>query len=537
MGSFIMTERQEKVKKSFILSGLVGTGGFFIAKLIGLVYAIPFSSILASDAYMSYYGTAYRIYSYILNIFTAGIPFAISALIAKYWTKKDFKSVLKLKNISLQVLGFTGLCGMIIMIISSFGVAPLIAAPEDISLVRNVLMLLSLAVLFVPILSAYRGYYQGQKEITQYAFSQSFEQLFRVGFLLGFSCLAVYGLNLDRKWALYIAVLSTSVAAVAGIVQYIIFDNKKAPAIRAQAKVQTEKSQKKDALRKELITLAIPYLILAVLGYSDDIVYSVVVPIGLRVHGYAQEAINTILSSFNYVGTKMNAIPMILAPGFIAALIPHITEATTEGDYAKVKRNILDCINTVMYIALPVVICIMLYATGIYHTLFYTDNFELSVQALRWIAVEGLLSTISPLVSNMMLALGAKKSSTRRLTIMVVAKLILMVPFIYVFGFRGVVISTTIGVAYVVFGNLLEISKKFGVSYRESIIEIGKIIIGCICMSVVCVLLQKVGLGFVDGSKLVCFVKMVLNAALSVGTYLLVTWLMHAPQEIFHMNK
>ena len=57
----------EAVKKSLVLSGLVGTAGLFIAKLLGLVYSIPLSTILGSDAYMSYYGTAYRIYSYILN--------------------------------------------------------------------------------------------------------------------------------------------------------------------------------------------------------------------------------------------------------------------------------------------------------------------------------------------------------------------------------------------------------------------------------------------------------------------------------------
>ena len=37
-------EKSSKVKKSIILSGLVGTGGLFVAKALGLVYSIPFSS-------------------------------------------------------------------------------------------------------------------------------------------------------------------------------------------------------------------------------------------------------------------------------------------------------------------------------------------------------------------------------------------------------------------------------------------------------------------------------------------------------------
>ena len=69
-------------KSSLLMGGLIGTAGMFIAKMIGLLYSIPLSSILGSDVLMSYYGTAYRVYSYILNVFTAGIPFAICTMVA-----------------------------------------------------------------------------------------------------------------------------------------------------------------------------------------------------------------------------------------------------------------------------------------------------------------------------------------------------------------------------------------------------------------------------------------------------------------------
>ena len=85
------------------------------------------------------------------------------------------------------------------------------------------LQILSLAIFFVPVLSALRGFYQGRKEMEQYAFSQAFEQVFRVGFLLSISCLFVYVLELERKWALYVSVLSTSVAAIAAIAQFFGF--------------------------------------------------------------------------------------------------------------------------------------------------------------------------------------------------------------------------------------------------------------------------------------------------------------------------
>jgi len=96
-----------KVKKSIIYSGLIGTGGYFFAKLISLFYVIPLSSILDSATYTNFYGTAYNIYSYFLNIFSAGFPFAIATLVAKYSAKEDAKTILIIKRISILFLSLT----------------------------------------------------------------------------------------------------------------------------------------------------------------------------------------------------------------------------------------------------------------------------------------------------------------------------------------------------------------------------------------------------------------------------------------------
>ena len=378
-------ERSSKVKKSIILSGLVGTGGLFVAKALGLVYSIPFSAILQSDAYMSYYGTAYRIYSYILNVFTAGFPFAISTLVARYTVAKDSKALKTIKKISLAAMLITGTAGMLLMILFSGMLANLIAPGEDVTIMATVLRVLAMAIFFVPLLSAFRGFYQGRREMQEYAFSQAFEQLFRVAFLLSTAYLAVYVMGKERKIALYLAVLSTSVAAVAGLLQIFVFDRKKYPEILKEAEEQTAETKPQNILVREFIALAVPYLLVAILGYADDIFNSVILPIGLRMHGYTQSEMNVILSAFNYVGTKLTAIPMILAPGFTSALIPHIATSLAEKDNQKVASNIYDCLDTVLFVGLPVAFAIFLYAEDAYQILFYTQDVAASSGVIRWI--------------------------------------------------------------------------------------------------------------------------------------------------------
>ena len=50
---FYFMSKSSAAKKSIIVGGLIGTGGLFVSKLIGLAYTIPFSYILQSEAYQS----------------------------------------------------------------------------------------------------------------------------------------------------------------------------------------------------------------------------------------------------------------------------------------------------------------------------------------------------------------------------------------------------------------------------------------------------------------------------------------------------
>ena len=527
-------EKSSKVKKSIILSGLVGTGGLFVAKALGLVYSIPFSSILQSDAYMSYYGTAYRIYSYILNVFTAGFPFAISTLVARYTVKSDSKALMTIKKISLMAMLVTGTAGMLLMLLLSGMLANLIAPGEDVMIMATVLRVLAIAIFFVPLLSAFRGFYQGRKEMQEYAFSQAFEQLFRVAFLLSTAYLAVYVMGKERKLALYLAVLSTSVAAIAGLLQIFVFDRRKYPEIVKEAEGQTAATRPQNKLIREFISLAIPYLLVAILGYADDIFNSVILPLGLRIYGYSQSEMNVILSAFNYVGTKLTAIPMILAPGFTSALIPHIASSLAEKDNRKVASNVYDCLDTVLYVGLPVAFAIFLYAEDAYHLLFYTKDITASSNVIRWIWLEGFMGTIAPIVTNIMMTLGLRKSVLKRLTVCLVIKAAIMIPLIMLVGYPGTVLATVISYGYLVLFNLHEISKSFSISFRKVGIILLRTAIGVAVMAGVCFGLKAIGLNSVNTGRLLGLLKIFINLVLTFGVYLLITYFMKVPQMVFH---
>ncbi|MBB5182424.1 oligosaccharide flippase family protein [Catenisphaera adipataccumulans] len=529
------TSQDSKIKKSVILSGLVGTGGLFVAKLIGIIYAIPFSSILSNVDYMGYYGQAYNIYSYVLNIFTAGFPFAIATMVSKYMTLNDPKTVQLVKKISLNMLMLMGFVGMVLLMAFSGVIAPLMVATGAETMAR-VLRILALAIFLVPTLSAFRGYYEGQKEMKEYAYSQVFEQFFRVGFLLGAACLLVYVMHWARVWALYASVLSTSVAALAGILQIRHFDKKADADVKEQARRQTTPSKSKKEITRELFRLALPYMLVSIVGYSQQIYNAILLPTGLKMFYSNTDIISSIISATTYVGTKITAIPMVLAPGFVAAIIPHVTSALTEKNQKLVRKNVVDCLTAVLYIGLPVCMCIFVYAEPINYTLFYTDDLSTSTMVLQWMTIEALTGTFSPVVTNLMMALGLRRSNIRNICINAVVKGILMVPFTAMWGFGGAVIASFIADGWVIWASLHEIRHKFHIRYNRIFQVVLRTLIGCLVLWGVSYALTRLGLGGVGDGKMISFVKMCFNGLISLIAFMAVTIALKVPQLALHMK-
>ena len=531
---FYFMSKSSTAKKSIIVGGLIGTGGLFVSKLIGLAYTIPFSYILQSEAYQSVYAQSYNIYAYLLTIFQSGVPFAVATLVARYIALEDAKSVILVKKIAFAILGLTGFVGMILLFTLSNVIAPAMVA-KNADIMANCLKILSLAIFLVPVLSAFRGYYQGLKEMEEYAFSQAFEQVFRVAFLLSAACLVVYAFGWDKKYALYAAVMSTSVATIAAIAQFAYFDRKHQYVVDEMASKQTKACHSAKKIFREILILAIPYLVVAILGNIDQVFNGFLLPTGLKMHYNAKDT-TTVISASNYVAGKLNAIPMILGPGFATAIIPHISEALSKKNYKLVKKNVLDSINVVLYVAIPVSFCIFAYAGPLNYTLYYSENLELCTFVVQWMALEGFLSTFAPLVTNLMVSLELRKNVLKNLAIGVLIKGVLLIPFVWIMGIAGAVISSLLGTGYILYKNLKEIHDVYHISYRKTMIISVRILVGLLALWITSILLSKLGLYGVDGSKLVCLFKMCLNGLLSVIVYVVVTLYLKVPQSIFHFQ-
>lgn len=523
-------------KQSLLVSGLISSAGLFFSKVIGLFYAIPFNTIMETNTNINLYGSAYQIYMYLLNISLAGFPFAVAALVAKYSTLNDHKTVLLIRKLSFMMMALFGFTIMSLTIIFATPISQLLV-PKGAEDMRVVLIMLSFALFIVPILSSIRGFYQGLKDMETYALSQVLEQLIRVAFLLITSAVFVYLFNFDRIWAVYFGVLSTSVAALLAILHLKLKDRKVIPKLELEASHQKEKSVDKKIVIKELLLVALPYLVVVVLSSSDNLINTFYLKSGFLAHGYSANETEIIQQSINYGTLKLTSIPLIIAPGFSAAILPMITSYLTKKDYHKVSKSVSECIDSVLYICMFLCFCLFLYAKPIYAILFPVEKgLETCVYVLRWYAFETLFAALSSITTSIVMAAGMRSAKTRNSIIITIFKLLITYPMIYWFGVEGLIMSSIISLSIFIGSDIYLLRKKVKVKLKYTLRKIVFIILSLLPMIAVCYFFNILGISGCDANRTIGLIELAINGGFASLVFFVVSYFFGLPQTIFHFD-
>lgn len=543
-------------KQSIIIGGLISSAGIFISKLLGLLYVIPLNAIAGADN-MQYYGFAYEIYSYILNVSIAGIPYAIATLVAKYSNIGDYRTTLVIKRIAQGLMVALGFIGMSFLILFATPLASIVlgvnSSPESLQITRNVIVLISFALFFVPVLSAFRGFYQGLKEMEIYAFSQVLEQLSRVMFLLGAGAIAIYVFKQDRIWAVYFAVFSTSVAAICALVHIFIFDKKNMPEIKRLANEQEVYSvDDHKLLFKELVRIAIPYLLVAIVGFSNNMIDWLFYTKALEATGVAADLCNYIFGSIISVQVnKVTSIPQILAPGFSISIIPYITVSVIDRKWKELRRHVYDCVDSVLYLAIPLSFCLLFFSRPIMYLLYgeslvtypgagnvmlITSSLELGGVLLKWHTIDALFGTLTPIFTSLLMAVGLRKQNFINLIIGAAVKLVFEIPCIHFFGMQGASISNLLSMLTIILLDAYFLKRNYKVQWKYTIRKMVLMMLGVAGMALLCLVFNFIGFNAVGHGRLLCVLILGIQGLLSVGAYLAITAFLQLPQTIFKID-
>ncbi len=179
-------------KKQSLLNGaLVLVVATALVEVVGVLYKIPLTELIGTVG-RGYTGTAYGIYIPIYNISMAGLPVAISKLVAESIANGQFNNVKKIFKVAFRLFFAMGLIGTIVLLALSY---PYAKTMESLASLPSIFMVAP-AVFVCCVMATYRGYYSGLRNQNPSAVSQICEVVGKLIFGLGLAAaVQKYGMN------------------------------------------------------------------------------------------------------------------------------------------------------------------------------------------------------------------------------------------------------------------------------------------------------------------------------------------------------
>lgn len=344
-------------------AAILGAAGVLV-KILGALYRIPLGNIIKPEG-MGYYQTAYPFYVLLLTISTSGVPVAIAKLVSEKSAIGDYRNAYKVFRVALTGLFIAGVLTSLFVLINARGIVESLGNPNA----YYALIALVPALFFVPIMAAFRGFFQGRQNMVPTALSQISEQLFRV--VLG---LLITYLLLGKgiPFAAGGASSGGSLGALAGtITMYIIFiTNKKTINEEIRTSISREEYGVSEII-KDLLVIAVPITIGAAIAPIMDAIDASMVIKRLQTIGYSEGVANELYGQLKgYAQTLIN-LPQVFSISIAMSLVPAIANAKARKQKKEVEGIIGSGIRITLLIGLPCALGLFVLARPIIGLLYF----------------------------------------------------------------------------------------------------------------------------------------------------------------------
>lgn len=456
-------------KNNFIDGALIATMCIIITKIIGVLYVIPFYSIVGEQG-GALYGYAYNIYNIFLIISAAGIPLAISKITSEYVALKKYKEknyldkFVKKLIICFSILSFA-LC--------FFGAEPIakiilgdLTGGNTIEDVTFVIKCVSFSLLIVPSLSILRGHLQGYKFITPSAISQIVEQIFRVLVILVGSYLAIYIFDLGIVIGVGISVFSALIGALIAYV-YLLIKSLKIKKVKTKNDLSNEERKE---IRKKLIFYCLPFIAINLSYQLYNTVDMILIIRVLDFLNFNPLDIEIISGIFTTWGSKLIAVVTAFATGLVISLVPNMVSARAKNNEKQVNELYQKTMEVLMLIILPLTLLLSIHSDSVW-MVFYGESFYGPI-VFRFLSILGFFEAAFVIFGSINQNLNKNKLIYITILLGLGLNTLLDVPLMLLFNkigiypYYGAIAATIIGYCIAIFINIKQLSKKDNIKFQ-----------------------------------------------------------------------
>ncbi len=526
-------------KNSFVEGTVIATVFIFLVKILGMLYVVPFYSIVGSRG-AALYSYAYNIYLIFLSISSAGIPNAISKLISEYETLGYLEAKTRTYKISKKIISLLSILSFILLFIFAKPIAHLIIGDmtggNTINDIAFVIRCVSVSILVVPFLSITKGYLQGHKIMTPSSVSQLIEQVVRIAIMLLGSYLIYKVFNGTLTLAVGISLLGAFFGALIADLYLLIKikHNKK--------DLHLDKEYKKDSITnkeiiKKIASYSIPIIIINLITNVYSSTDMILVSRTIQHLGYSASDVEFITSSISTWCPKISMIINSIVLGMTMSLIPNIVSSYVKKDYKNVNLKINKALQIILYTSIPMTVGISILSTPIW-TIFYNTN-KYGGLILSINIFTALLVNINISTSTMLQSMNKFKAVYLSVLLGFVTNGILDVPLMYlckyigIESFIGSIMATCIGYFLSIGISIYYLKKESkGLKFKSTINLTYKILFAVIIMFMVLFTLNKV-LPFNLYTRSGAMITTIINSIIGAIIYIFITYKLNVINEVF----
>lgn len=514
---------EKLIKKDNFVSGAAWLSvGYVISRVIGALYVIPWASWFGEGWKQAntLYSAGYKPYSLFLAIGTAGFPSAIAKQMAIYHAKQEYRVADRLFKHSLMIMLATGLISGLIL----FVLAPFLAEQSpNVNKEGAILVLRSLvpALLILPMMSLFRGYFQGFNDMKPSAVSQLLEQFARVIYML----VATYAIMVVMNGEVTPAVVQSTFAAFIGalisMVYLVITYLRRLPAIKQLLDQSKDNIQVdfKDSLK--IMTFdSIPFIILG----SGIIIMQLIdtYSFGKILEQSSILLLTEIDELYGVMSLDVDKLIMIIISLSIAlssAFVPSLTGIFAQNKYEETAKMIQHILSVFFMVMIPSAIGLMAISDNIYQ-LFYPLGSEVGPSLLITGSITAIVLGLYTVLSTILQSMNFRRLAVRFLIVGIIVKILLQYPFVAFFQAHGALLSTMVALAVSSLLMWIKLNRVLKFNTYQMTLDFIKILVPALLMGVAALMWNRVfNLLFGPVGRLLTFSKVMIVILIAVFIY------------------
>ena len=408
-------------KQTFLQGTAVLAMATVLVKLMGFLFKVPLNNIIGEDGF-GYFNTAYDVYNVLLMISTTGLPVAMSRMISQAQTLGNHAQIKRIYRTSLYVFLTIGRVGSLGMLFFCRQLSVMVTTNEN---SWAAIAALAPCVLLICLVSAYRGFFQGQSNMTPTSVSQIFEAVTRlvVGLGLAWLVMKLTGKAYVRMQGIVLAPGETAqdygditlaaggaiLGVTLGSLISVVYLHHKFRQSNQILSLGGGTAKSTRSTMKELLSIAVPITLgsagLQIINLFDTMIYMRRLTGALQ---WTEKMADSAKGVYNFCQTVF-ALPCSFIPTITIAVIPAITASLTRKDLAEAKATSESSVRTMALIAMPCAAGLFVMAEPVIRLLCSTyteDKIQLAATMLAILGLTVIFNSLVLLLNAIMQAHG-----------------------------------------------------------------------------------------------------------------------------------